>query len=185
VDPTSQLLEAALFSADHPLTREELRRLVPEGSDEDVQAAVEQLREHYEAAPHGVELVEVGEGYQIVSRRHLAEAIAEARIVARPRKLSRAALETLAVIAYRQPVSRGQIEEIRGVSVEGVLRSLQERGVVEVVGRAEGLGRPLLYGTTPALLELLGVRTLDELPRLEELSVALRPAVEAGELGET
>ncbi len=180
----SQLLEAALFSADHPLTVDELRRLLPEGSDEELQARLEELREHYEVGGHGVELIEVGDGYQVVSRRHLAEAIAEARIVARPRKLSRAALETLAVIAYRQPVSRAQIEDIRGVSVEGVLRSLQERGVVEVVGRADGLGRPLLYGTTPALLELLGVRTLEELPRLEELSVALRPPTEAGELGE-
>jgi segregation and condensation protein B len=82
-------------------------------------------------------------------------------------------------------VSRADIEEIRGVSVEGVLRTLLDREVIAVVGRAEGLGRPLLYGTTPQLLELLGIRSLEELPRLEELSVALRMPTEAAELGET
>jgi segregation and condensation protein B len=84
-------------------------------------------------------------------------------------------LETLAVIAYRQPVGRAEIEEIRGVNASGVLRNLQERGLIEVVGRGEALGRPLLYGTTPLLLELLGLPDLANLPRAEELSIALEP----------
>ena len=84
-------------------------------------------------------------------------------------------LETLAVIAYRQPVGRAEIEEIRGVSASGVLRALQERGLIEVTGRSEGLGRPLLYGTTPLFLELLGLQDLQNLPRAEELSIALQP----------
>src|SRR5262249_39577467 len=84
-------------------------------------------------------------------------------------------METLAVIAYRQPVGRADIEEIRGVSAGGVLRSLQERGLIEVVGRSEALGRPLLYGTTALFLELLGLRDIGELPRTEEFSVALHP----------
>jgi segregation and condensation protein B len=82
---------------------------------------------------------------------------------------------SLAVIAYRQPVGRIEIEEIRGVSAGGVLRSLQERGLIEVVGRSEALGRPLLYGTTPLFLELLGMRDLADLPKAEELTIALRP----------
>ena len=90
-------------------------------------------------------------------------------------KLTAAALETLAVIAYRQPVGRAEIEEIRGVSAGGVLRSLQERGLIEVVGRSEALGRPLLYGTAPMFLELLGLRDLADLPRAEELTIALQP----------
>jgi segregation and condensation protein B len=81
----------------------------------------------------------------------------------------------LAVIAYRQPVGRAEIEEIRGVSAGGVLRSLQERGLIEVVGRSEALGRPMLYGTAPMFLELLGLRDLADLPRAEELTIALRP----------
>ena len=184
MNPIAQLFEAALFAADHVLSLSELHRLAPEATEDEVRAALEELREHYEAHGHGVELTEVADGYQVVSRRELADAIAEAHLVSRPRKLSRAALETLALIAYRQPVGRAQIEEIRGVSVEGVLRSLQERGVVEAVGRAEGLGRPLLYGTTPSFLELLGIKGIEDLPRLEELSVALHAPAEAPETSE-
>lgn len=185
MNPIAQLFEAAFFAAAHPLSLEDLGRLAPDRSREELEAALEELRRHHEEHRHGVELVEVGEGFQLLTRRDLAEAITEAHIVHRPRKLSRAALETLAVIAYRQPVSRADIEEIRGVSVEGVLRSLLDREVIVVVGRAEGLGRPLLYGTTPQLLELLGIRSLEELPRLEQLSVALRAPTDAVELGET
>ena len=84
-------------------------------------------------------------------------------------------METLAIIAYRQPVGRAEIEEIRGVAADGVLRLLAERGLIDVVGRSEALGRPLLYGTTPAFLEMLGLRDLAGLPRAEELTVALTP----------
>jgi segregation and condensation protein B len=163
------------------LTLHDLAMLEPGTSRDDIVTSLEELREHYRETAHGVELMEVAGGYQLLSRPEFAEAIAEARIVTRPRKLSAAALETLAVIAYRQPVGRPEIEEVRGVSVESVLRSLQERGLIDVVGRAEGMGRPLLYATTTTFLELLGLPSLDALPRLEELSVALRPLAEMGE----
>ena len=97
-------------------------------------------------------------------------------MAARPQRLSAASLETLAIIAYRQPIGRAEIEEIRGVAVGGVLKSLHERGLIDVVGRGEGLGRPLLYGTTPAFLEQFALRHLEELPRADELAVALRSA---------
>jgi segregation and condensation protein B len=181
VNSLTQLIEAALFSAAHPLSADELARLQPDASREDLVTAVEELRQHYEDHGHAVELIEVAEGYQVVTRPHFADAVADAQFVRRPRKLSRAALETLAVIAYRQPATRAEIEEIRGVSVEGVLRALQERGIVGVVGRAEGLGRPLLYGTTRVFLELLGLNSRDDLPKLEEMSVALRPLEEPSE----
>ncbi len=176
-----QLLEAALFSAAHPLSVSDLKKLMQDASTVEVRAALDELREHYVYEGHGVELAEVADGFQIMTRPEHAEAIADARIVIRPRKLSRAALETLAVIAYRQPVSRGEIEDLRGVSVDGVLRMLLEREFVQVAGRAEGLGRPLLYGTTPKFLELLGLSELSALPQLEEFSVALRPPSEVGE----
>ncbi|UCG87417.1 MAG: SMC-Scp complex subunit ScpB [Gemmatimonadota bacterium] len=180
----TQLVEAALFSADSPLSLSELATLDRDASRADFQEALEELRQQYHAAGHGIELTELAEGYQILTRREFADAIAQAHLVTRPRRLSAAALETLAIIAYRQPVGRAEVEEIRGVSVEGVLRSLQERGLVDVVGRAEGLGRPLLYGTTTAFLELLGLAGLEHLPRIDELSVALRSPVEPGEAGE-
>jgi segregation and condensation protein B len=175
VTPLAQLLEAALFSAARPLTAEELCTLDPEATLADVRAALEQLREHYEFDQHGIELIELAGGYQILTRAVYAAAIERAQFAQRQAKLTAATLETLAVIAYRQPVGRAEIEEIRGVSAGGVLRSLQERGLIEVVGRSEALGRPLLYGTTPLFLELLGLRDLADLPKAEELTIALQP----------
>lgn len=175
MSPLAQLLEAALFSACRPLTADELATLDPDAGPADVRVALEQLREHYDFNQHGVELVEMAGGYQILTRPVHAAAIERAQFAVRTPKLTAATLETLAVIAYRQPVGRQEIEEIRGVSAGGVLRSLQERGLIEVVGRSEALGRPLLYGTTPLFLELLGLGDLTDLPKAEELTIALRP----------
>ena len=175
MSPLAQLLEAALFSACRPLTAEELATLDPDANAADIRVALDQLREHYDFNQHGVELIELAGGYQILTRPVYAAAIERAQISVRTPKLTAATLETLAVIAYRQPVGRVAIEEIRGVSAGGVLRSLQERGLIEVVGRSEALGRPLLYGTTALFLELLGMRDLADLPKTEELTIALRP----------
>ena len=175
MSPLAQLLEAALFSACRPLTAEELATLDPAANAADVRVALEQLSEHYDFNQHGVELVELAGGYQVLTRPVHAAAIERAQFSVRTPRLTAATLETLAVIAYRQPVGRVEIEEIRGVSAGGVLRSLQERGLIEVVGRSEALGRPLLYGTTALFLELLGMRDLADLPKAEELTVALRP----------
>ena len=173
--PLTQLIEAALFAANRPMTIEELQTLDPESSMADVRTALDDLREHYDFDGHAVEVVELAGGYQVLTRRAFAEAIERAQFAVRTPRLTSAAMETLAVIAYRQPVGRAEIEEIRGVSAGGVLRSLQERGLIEVVGRSEGMGRPLLYGTTATFLELLGLRDIGELPRTEEFSIALHP----------
>lgn len=171
----SQLIEAVLFSASRPLTVEELNEIDPDASLAEVRAGLEQLREHYDFDGHGVEVVELGGGFQILTRPALATAIERAQVAQRSPRLTAAMLETLAVISYRQPVGRAEIEEIRGVSGSGVLRTLQERGLIEVVGRSEGLGRPLLYGTTPMFLELLGLPDLANLPRADEFTIALQP----------
>jgi segregation and condensation protein B len=175
VNPLTQLIEAALFSAARPLTTEELQTLEPEASLADVRLALDQLREIYDFSQHSVEVVELAGGYQMVTRPHFAATLERAQFAIRTPKITGAAMETLAVIAYRQPVGRAEIEEIRGVSAAGVLRTLQERGLIEVVGRGEELGRPLLYGTTSLFLETLGLRDLTDLPRAEELTIALQP----------
>ncbi len=179
MSPLAKLLEAALFAASRPLTVDELGSLEPAAGESDALAALGELRRLYTHEDHGVELVEIGQGWQFLTRREYAEAIERAQFTLRTRRLSAAALETLAIVAYRQPVGRIEIEEIRGVDSGAVLDKLVERGLAEVVTRGEGLGRPLLYGTTPQFLEVLGLRDLDELPRLEELSVALRPPAPA------
>ena len=171
----TKLVEAALFSAAQPLSLADLKALDPDFGLGELREAVDALREHYESQDHAFELVELADGFQLLTRREYAEVITLARVVSRPRKLSGAAMETLAIIAYRQPVGRAEIEEIRGVAADGVLKSLQERGFIVVTGRGEGLGRPLLYGTTPRFLQMLGLKEISELPRLDQLSVALRP----------
>jgi segregation and condensation protein B len=175
LNPLSQLFEAALFAANRPLTLDELESLEPDAGAAEVRTALDQLREHYDFDGHSVEIVELAGGYQILTRPSFAAAVERAQAMQRQPKLSAATLETLATIAYRQPVGRAEIEEIRGVNSGGVLRTLQERGLIEVVGRSESLGRPLLYGTTALFLETLGLNDLDDLPRSEELTIALQP----------
>jgi segregation and condensation protein B len=174
VTSLAKLLEAALFASARPLSMEELSQLDSDASKDELLASLRELVEHYDAESHGVELLEIGDGWQFLTRAEFSEAIERAQLAVRPQRLSNAALETLTIIAYRQPIERAEIEDIRGVSVGSVLRSLHERGLIDVVGRAEGLGRPMLYGTTPVFLEQMGLRHLHELPRADELAVALR-----------
>ncbi len=176
MSPLAKLLEAALFASAHPLSPDDLRSMIggEEATAADLSNAVDELRCHYDDDGHGVELVEVAGGWQILTRPEFTEVIERAQIAARPQRLSAAALETLAIIAYRQPIGRAEIEEIRGVGAGQMLKSLHERELIEVVGRGEGMGRPLLYGTTPGFLEQFALRHLGELPRADELAIALR-----------
>ena len=170
----AKLLEAALFASARPIPTDELAGLDAEASPAALGAALDELREHYDLDGHGVQLIEAGGGWQILTRAEYTEAIERAQLASRPQRLSSAALETLAIIAYRQPIGRADIEEIRGVSVGGMLKSLHERGLIDVAGRGEGLGRPLLYATTQIFLEQFALRHLQELPRVDELAIALR-----------
>lgn len=179
MSPLAKLLEAALFAASRPLGLDELATLDPEAGEAGARSALAELRDTFAAADHGVELVEIAEGWQFLTRPEYAEPIERAQFALRPRRLSPAALETLAIIAYRQPVGRVEVDEIRGVDSGAVIDKLVERGLIEITSRGEGLGRPLLYSTTPQFLEILGLKGLEELPRLDELSVSLRPPAPA------
>jgi segregation and condensation protein B len=174
VSPLARLLEAALFASNRPIPPEELAALDPQASRAAVSAALDEIREAYNVNGHGVDLVELGDGWQILTRPEYTEAIERAQLAVRPHRLSAAALETLAIVAYRQPIGRAEIEEIRGVNCGAILKSLHERALIDVVARGEGLGRPLMYGTTTLFLEQFALRHLEELPRADELAVALR-----------
>ena len=174
MSPLARLLEAALFASGRPVPADELAVLEPEASPAAIAMALDEIRECYDLGGHGVELIELGGGWQVLTRAEYTETIERAQLASRPHRLSAAALETLALIAYRQPIGRLEIEEIRGVSVAGMLKTLLERALIDVVARGEGLGRPLLYGTTPAFLEQFALRHLGELPRADELAIALR-----------
>lgn len=133
-----------------------------------VEGALEALGERLRRNGAGVRLAPVGDGWQLRTEARLAPWVAAIR-GGKPVKLSRAALETLAVVAFRQPVSKGVVDDIRGVDSGGVLRSLLDRGLLKVVGRSDEPGRPITYGTTPAFLELFGMRSLADLPTLKDL----------------
>lgn len=192
----TQVIEALLFSAQKPLTTTELRDLLTGAGDNDelvpnefarvkeaeVAAALGQLKSDYTLTPRGFQLVEKAGGWQLVSHPDCARWVHQLFPGPKPARLSPPALETLAIIAYRQPITRADVEAVRGVTVEGVLQNLMERGLVKISGRAELPGRPLLYETTEFFLEHFGLRNLDELPNAEELRtrylpVAPRPPV--------
>jgi segregation and condensation protein B len=169
----SRMVEAVLFASQAPVSAAELARADEELDEERVEEAVAELRAEYDREGRAFGIYEVAGGYQLLTRPEYAPVLERFDSVPASARVSAPALETLAIIAYRQPVGRAEIEEIRGVGSGGVLRTLQERELVEVVGRGEGLGRPLLYGTTRRFLEHFGFRSLEDLPRPEELPVVL------------
>ena len=180
------ILESLLFSAQKPMNPKELRDLLTaaaEQSEGDVTAkafkkvkeselvaTLEQLSQEHEAADRSYRLVCVAGAWQFVTQPEYAPWLkALVGLKNRPSRLSQPALETLAIIAYRQPLTRAEIEQVRGVSVDGVMQTLTERDLVQHVGRAEVVGRPMTYGTTALFLEYFGLRSLDELPAADEL----------------
>ena len=184
-----QVIEALLFSAQKPLTTTELRDALTRSGDNDelvpnefgrvkeaeVAATLGQLKTDYTLTPRGFQLVEKAGGWQLVSHPDCAGWVRQLFPGPKPARLSPPALETLAIIAYRQPITRADVEAVRGVTVEGVLQNLMERGLVKISGRAELPGRPLLYETTEFFLEHFGLRNLDELPNAEELRTRYLP----------
>ena len=166
------ILEAALLAAQEPLPIAELKKMFDDEIDADtLRMLLEELREAWTG--HGVELVATASGWRFQTRASLQKFLERIHPERAPR-YSRAVLETLAIIAYRQPVTRGDIEGVRGVSVSTeVIRRLEERNWVEVIGHKEVPGRPALYATTKTFLDDLGLRTLEELPPLEDIAKSL------------
>ena len=162
-------LEALLFATDSPLTAGRLKNIFPEASTGDLKAAMAELEAEYNAAGHAFTVVEFGGGWQMATRPDYAPLVEKLLKTRRYARLSRAGLEVLAIIAYRQPITRLEIDEIRGVQSSGALATLQERNLITVVGRSEAVGHPLLYGTTREFLGHLGLKGLSQLPDLPTL----------------
>ena len=161
-------VEALLFSSDQPVTLALLGEAL-ETTPEDLTAALQSLGEEYSAREAGVELREMSGGWVVMTRPEQAEWITRMLRGKRKTRLSRAALETMAIIAYKQPVTKSEVEAIRGVDASGVMATLLERNLVTIKGRSTVVGRPLLYGSTPEFLNYFGLKDLTELPRPEEL----------------
>jgi len=173
----AKIIEALLFAADRPIPERRFKELLPDVRNGQLEEAIQHLQEHYR--DHAFQIIRVAGGYQIVTRREFHNWV-RALYTSRTRsRLSRAALETLAIIAYKQPVSRIEIEAIRGVNSDGVIGTLLERNLIEIKGRAETVGRPLLYGTTEEFLRYFGLNDLSELPKMEEIEAMLRQREES------
>ena len=167
VPTPTDVVEALLFASDVPLEAERIREVLDLGDIGEARALVDELRARYDAASQGLQIVEVGGGYRMVTRPDVAPwlvRLARARTRAR---LSRPALEALAIVAYKQPVSRPEIDAVRGVNSDAVLENLLERRLVRITGRKEAPGRPYLFETTREFLVAFGLRDLADLPKVE------------------
>ena len=179
----ARIIEALLFSAPKTLSIREIAAAVKGASAEDelspnefarvteaeIAAALEELKIEYVQEQRAFQIIEKAEGWQLVTDPAFARWVRQLFPVPKPARLTAPGLETLAIIAYRQPITRADVEAVRGVNIDGVLQTLMERGLVKIAGRAEIPGRPLLYETTQFFLDHFGLRSLDELPNVEEL----------------
>lgn len=182
-DERRRILEALLLAAPEPLPATRIASILPDTPASAVRACVAELNAAYEADGRGFRIEEVGGGYQLRTLRELAPWLQKLRPQP-PLRMSRAALETLAICAYKQPITRAELEHVRGVDVGAVLHSLIERRLVRIAGHREVPGRPMLYATTRRFLEVFGLASLSDLPTLREIEELLRdrtPEAGAGE----
>ncbi len=170
LEELERALEALLFAAGRVVSRKEMLRIFSEVEPGELQAALERLRKRYQG--RGVRLTEVAGGFRLETEPRFAPYIRRLK-GGSPPKLSRAALETLAIIAYKQPITKAEIEAVRGVDSAGALRSLLEKGLIRIMGRKDVPGRPILYATTTKFLEVFGLKDLRDLPKLKELEDVL------------
>jgi segregation and condensation protein B len=162
------IVEALLFASEKPLSAREIHGWLPEVSLSDIKGALRVLKYEYEAMGRSYSLREVAEGYQLRSHAEYGPYILK-MLQTSPTRLSRAAMETLAIIAYKQPILRQEIERLRGVDVGGILRTLLEKDLIRIMGRKDLPGRPLVYGTTKRFLEVFGLKNIASLPKLKEI----------------
>jgi segregation and condensation protein B len=174
-DGIKAAIEALLFSSDKPVLIEQIRSVFSELEPAEIRNVLEELKKDWETASRGMRIVEVANGFQMVTAPDFSSYLKKYYKQKHPGRLSRSALETLAIIAYKQPVTRLEIESIRGVNVDGVVSHLKELGVIRISGRKQAPGRPFVYSTTREFLEYFGLRSLEELPKMENFSSLAGP----------
>jgi segregation and condensation protein B len=162
------ILEALIFAAEEPLTLDDLEELFPGAPKEELQQALDDVASRWETEDRGLQVLRVAGGYRLTTRPDLGEWVRALFRARNRRRLSGAALETLAIVAYRQPITTPEIQALRGTDPAGVLQTLLDRRLLKVVGRKKVVGKPMLYGTTPEFLTHFGLNTLADLPTLEE-----------------
>ncbi len=176
-DTVKSVIEALLFSSDKPLTIEQIKNVIDNLDNTQIRQMLAELGSEYENTNRGIRLIEVAGGYRMATPPDLAPFLKKLYKQRRPDKASKPALETLAIIAYKQPVTRMEIESLRNVNVDGVVASLLEKDFIRIAGRKNAPGRPIVYGTTKAFLEYFGLKSLDDLPKMDKFA-ELKPVEE-------
>lgn len=166
------IIEALLFATDKPLNEKDIHEILPDSEIKNIKSALRSLKYEYEAMERSFQLVEVAGGYQFRSRAIYGPYILK-MYQKTPSKLSKAGLETLAIIAYKQPITKQEIERIRGVDSSGIIKTLLEKDLIRITGRKKVPGRPILYGTSKRFLEVFNLKDIDDLPRLKEIKALL------------
>lgn len=169
-------IEALLFSSDKPLTLEQLRHALGIQGKEEVSFAIDELKSEYEKSNRGVRIAEIAGGYQMVTASGFTQFLRKMYKDRKVERLSKPALETLAIVAYKQPISKGEIESLRSVNIDGVMESLLDKDLIRVVGRKKCPGRPFVYGTSKRFLEYFGLKSLEDLPKMDKFP-SLQPAI--------
>jgi len=170
--PLEQRVEALLFASERSLSETKMKTILgieDDGATKQIKEAIDALNTAYDDGSRAFRIERIAGGYRVMMREELAPLVSRLHAERQQQKLSQAALETLSILAYRQPVMRAEIEVIRGVAAGDVLRGLMERRLVKIVGRAEELGRPMLYGTTKEFLSIFGLANLKDLPEVQGL----------------
>jgi segregation and condensation protein B len=175
-DEIKSILESLLFVADGPQSVQRLGEVLDQADRETIQSLLGELQSDFEAQKRGIRLVEVAGGYQLRTPKSNSEAVKKF-LGGRPARMGKATLETLAIVAYRQPITKAEIEAIRGVDVDGVITTLLERNLIRAVARKDVPGRPFLYGTTPEFLQLFNMKDLSQLPTLKEMDEISLPEI--------
>lgn len=161
-------IEALLIATDTPLSAERIKEVIEEAGPAEIKEAISELQREYDEAGRSFQINEIAGGYHIGTRREFGKFIRRLYKRTRIERLSKPALETLAIVAYKQPVTRLDIESIRGVNVDGVVRGLLEHGLIKIKGRKDVVGKPFIYGTTDLFLKYFGLKSLEDLPSIEE-----------------
>ncbi len=170
-DEVKRIVEALLFAVQEPISVRKISEIIEGAEAKEIREVIQQLREEYDAHDRVFQVEEIANGFQLLSRPEYHEWISKIRKKSGENKLSQQALETLSIIAYKQPIIRAEIEAIRGVQSGQMIRTLIEKGLVKITGRDEVLGRPLLYGTTTKFLDHFGLKSIKDLPKVEDLEM--------------
>ncbi|MBI3313594.1 MAG: SMC-Scp complex subunit ScpB [Candidatus Omnitrophica bacterium] len=184
LDPAKakQIFEALLFASSKPMTAVEIRKVMKSLKPSEIEKLAAELKAEYETTGRSFEIREIAGGWEVATRKEFAPWLLKLEIQKKAKQATQSALETLAILAYKQPITKAEIEELRGVDVTGVLDTLVGRGLIKIVGKKEVPGRPFLYGTTEKFLEHFGLRALTDLPNIEEIRNLVENSVKKEDL---